>query len=61
MKNEPTKYSTKQILEARKHDLQQDLKMVEAQKARLAQAEASIILKLIAQREQLLALQEQDE
>jgi len=35
--------------------------MVEAQKARLAQAEASIILKLIAQREQLLALQEQDE
>lgn len=54
-------YSIKQILEDRAKYLKQDLEMIEAKKKRLAEEQASIILKLIAQREQLLALKEQDE
>lgn len=50
-----------QILKTRTQFLEQDLEMIEAKKKRLAEAEAKVILSLIAQREQLLALQEQDE
>jgi hypothetical protein len=41
--------------------LRQDLDMIEAKKERLESARNSLILKLIAQREQLLSLKEQDE
>jgi hypothetical protein len=41
--------------------LRQDLDMIEAKKERLESDRNSLILKLIAQREQLLALKEQDE
>lgn len=50
-----------QILKTRTQFLEQDLEMIEAKKQRLAEDEAKIILSLIAQREQLLAIQEQDE
>ena len=50
-----------QILKTRTQFLEQDLEMIEAKKKRLAEAEAKVILSLIAQREQLLAKQEQDE
>jgi len=50
-----------QILKTRTQFLEQDLEMIEAKKKRLAEAEAKVILSLIAQREQLLAIQEQDE
>lgn len=55
------KVSQVQILEIRRQNLQQDLDMIEAQKKRLNEEGAVILLKLIAQREQLLALKEQDE
>jgi hypothetical protein len=41
--------------------LRQDLDMIEAKKERLDNDRNHLILKLIAQREQLLALNEQDE
>ena len=41
--------------------LRQDLDMIEAKKERLESDRNQLILKLIAQREQLLALKEQDE
>jgi len=41
--------------------LRQDLDMIEAKKERLESDRNSLILKLIAQREQSLALKEQDE
>ena len=53
--------SREQILEVRMQHLRQDLDMIEAKKERLESARNSLILKLIAQREQLLALKEQDE
>lgn len=55
------KVSQVQLLEIRRQNLQQDLDMIEAQKKRLNEEGAVILLKLIAQREQLLALKEQDE
>jgi hypothetical protein len=42
-------------------NIQQDLEMIEAKKERLDNDRAALIIKLIAQREQLLALKEQDE
>ena len=53
--------SREQILEVRMQHLRQDLDMIEAKKERLESARNSLILKLIAQREQLLSLKEQDE
>jgi hypothetical protein len=53
--------SREQILEVRMQHLRQDLDMIEAKKERLESDRNSLILKLIAQREQLLALKEQDE
>lgn len=50
-----------QILKTRTQFLEQDLEMIEAKKRKLEEAEAKVILSLIAQREQLLAIQEQDE
>jgi hypothetical protein len=41
--------------------LRQDLDMIEAKKERLESDRNNLILKLIAQREQLLSLKEQDE
>jgi len=41
--------------------LRQDLNMIDAKKERLENDRNHLILKLIAQREQLLALNEQDE
>ena len=55
------KVSQVQLLEIRRQNLQQDLDMIEAKKKRLNEEGAVILLKLIAQREQLLALKEQDE
>ena len=51
--------SREQILEVRMQHLRQDLDMIEAKKERLESDRNSLILKLIAQREQLLALKEQ--
>ena len=53
--------SREQILEVRMQHLRQDLDMIEAKKERLESDRNNLILKLIAQREQLLALKEQDE
>lgn len=53
--------SREQILEVRMQHLRQDLDMIEAKKERLESDRNSLILKLIAQREQLLSLKEQDE
>ena len=53
--------SREQILEVRMQHLRQDLDMIEAKKERLESDRNKLILKLIAQREQLLSLQEQDE
>ena len=53
--------SREQILEVRMQHLRQDLDMIEAKKERLESDRNSLILKLIAQREQSLALKEQDE
>lgn len=53
--------SREQILEVRMQHLRQDLDMIEAKKERLESDRNQLILKLIAQREQLLALKEQDE
>ena len=53
--------SREQILEVRMQHLRQDLDMIEAKRERLESDRNSLILKLIAQREQLLALKEQDE
>lgn len=48
-------------MEVRMQHTQQDLDMLEAKELRLKQDRKELLLKLIAQREQLLALQEQDE
>jgi hypothetical protein len=55
------KESQEQILQVRLRNIQQDLEMIEAKKERLDNDRAHLLLKLIAQREQLLALKEQDE
>jgi|GEM_PF-7003474 len=55
------KESQEQILQVRLRNIKQDLQMIEAKKERLDNDRAELILKLIAQREQLLALKEQDE
>ena len=55
------KDSVEQILEVRMRNIEQDLEMIEAKKERLDKDRAKLVLKLIAQREQLLALKEQDE
>ena len=53
--------SRQQVVEVRMQHLRQDLDMIEAKKERLDDDRNRLILKLIAQREQLLALNEQDE
>lgn len=53
--------SQEQILEVRMQHLEQDLDMIDAKKERLEIDRGKLILKLVAQREQLLALKEQDE
>jgi hypothetical protein len=55
------KESIEQVLKVRMTNIQQDLEMIEAKKERLDADRAALLLKLIAQREQLLALKEQDE
>jgi hypothetical protein len=55
------KESQEQVLKVRMRNIQQDLEMIEAKKERLDNDRAALIIKLIAQREQLLALKEQDE
>lgn len=53
--------SRQQVVEVKMQHIRQDLDMIEAKKERLDNARNHLILKLIAQREQLLALNEQDE
>jgi len=53
--------SRQQVVEVKMQHLRQDLDMIEAKKERLDNDRNHLILKLIAQREQLLALNEQDE
>ena len=53
--------SRQQVVEVKMQHLRQDLDMIEAKKERLENDRNHLILKLIAQREQLLALNEQDE
>ena len=55
------KESQEQVLKVRMRNIKQDLEMIEAKKERLNNDRAALIIKLIAQREQLLALKEQDE
>ena len=55
------KESQEQVLKVRMRNIEQDLEMIEAKKERLDMDRAALILKLVAQREQLLALKEQDE
>jgi len=50
-----------QVLKVRLQYIKQDLEMIEAKTVKLDQDRSNLILKLIEQREQLLALKEQDE
>lgn len=50
-----------QVIKVRMQHTQQDIDMIKAKELRLQQDRKELLLKLIAQREQLLALQEQDE
>lgn len=50
-----------ELYRARLRDIKQDIQMIESKKERLDADKAALVLKLIAQREQLLALEEQDE
>ena len=60
-KSKIMKESIEQVLKVRMTNIQQDLEMIEVKKERLDADRAALLLKLIAQREQLLALKEQDE
>jgi len=53
--------SREQVVKVKMQHLRQDLDMIDAKKERLDNDRNHLILKLIAQREQLLALNEQDE
>ena len=53
--------SREQVVKVKMQYLRQDLDMIDAKKERLDNDRNHLILKLIAQREQLLALNEQDE
>lgn len=50
-----------EILKARMQNIKMDLEMVDSQEQRLAQNRARLIMKLVATRESLLSLKEQDE
>jgi len=50
-----------EILQARMHNIEMDLEMVENSQKRLENNRAQLILKLIETRETLLSLKEQDE
>ena len=50
-----------ELYRARLRDIKQDIQMIESKKERLDADKAALVLKLIAQMEQLLALEEQDE
>jgi hypothetical protein len=50
-----------EILKARMQNIKMDLEMVDSQEQRLARNRARLIMKLVATRESLLSLKEQDE
>ena len=55
------KVSTEEILKVRVQHIKQDLELLESKEKRLREERADLILRLVAQREQLLSLKEQDE
>ena len=50
-----------EILKTRLSNLQMDMEMLENQKERINEQRAKLVLKLVATRESLLSLKEQDE
>lgn len=58
MRQDETK---EQVVKVRMQYIKQDLEMIEAKTVKLDRDRSQLILKLIAHREQLLALKEQDE
>lgn len=50
-----------EILKTRLSNLQMDMEMLENQKERINEQRAELVLKLVATRESLLSLKEQDE
>jgi hypothetical protein len=55
------KISTEEILKVRVQHIKQDLDLLDSKEKRLREERADLILRLVAQREQLLSLREQDE
>lgn len=55
------KVSTEEILKVRVQHIKQDLELLEGKERRLRAERADLVLRLVAQREQLLSLREQDE
>jgi hypothetical protein len=55
------KVSTEEILKVRVQHIKQDLELLESKEKRLREERADLVLRLVAQREQLLSLKEQDE
>ena len=55
------KVSTEEILKVRVQHIKQDLELLESKEKRLREERADLVLRLVAQREQLLSLREQDE
>lgn len=56
-----TNETQEQLVKVRMQNIEQDIKMLDSKKERLESDRSFLILKLVAQREQLLALKEQDE
>lgn len=50
-----------EILKARLSNIKMDMEMLESQKERINERRAELVLKLVATRESLLSLKEQDE
>ena len=55
------KISQEEVAKVRLDNLKQDIEMVEAKQKRLDEDKARLIMKLVATRETLIALREQDE
>ena len=55
------KISQEEVAKVRLDNLKQDIEMVEAKQKRLDEDKARLIMKLVATRETLIALKEQDE
>jgi hypothetical protein len=55
------KVSTEEILKVRVQHIKQDLDLLESKEKRIREQRADLVLRLVAQREQLLSLKEQDE